>query len=335
MTTTAHYADQAGESVARSTDSSPQSANPANSANSASGSSTGLSEATGSPNSPKSPGSRVATVTRDSLWRRFRYSSLSAPTVIIAAIWLLFVALAALAPTAFSGQDPINGSIGEKLISPGAEHIFGTDQLGRDIFARVVHGTSLTVRAVFTALAISLVGGIILGALAGFTGGRTDALIMRLVDVLLAVPGLLLSLAVIVALGFGTVNVAVAVGVTGIASIARVMRSEVLKVRQTPFVDAARAAGATRFRILWRHVAPNSLGPVIVYGVLEFGNAVLAISALSFLGYGAPPPTPEWGALVAQGRDYLAAQSWISTMPGLVITATVLSTNRLAQALRR
>lgn len=278
---------------------------------------------------------RVATVTGASRWQRFRYSPLSAPTVIIAALWLLLVAVSTLVPGLFTDQDPITGTIAEKLVPPGSGHLFGTDQLGRDIFSRVVHGTSLTVRAVLTAVAISLVGGSVLGAVAGFTGGRVDAAIMRLVDVLLAVPGLLLSLAVIVALGFGTVNVAVAVGVTGIASIARVMRAEVLKVRQTAYVDAARAAGATRFRILWRHVVPNSLGPVIVYGVLEVGNAVLAISALSFLGYGAPPPTPEWGALVAQGRDYLAAQSWISTMPGLVITATVLSTNRLAHALRR
>jgi len=282
-----------------------------------------------------SPTSRVATVTGVSLWTRFRRSPLSAPTAVLAAGWLVLVLVSTVAPGLFTGQDPVNGEIGSKLLAPGAEHLFGTDQLGRDIFSQVVHGTSLTVRAVLTAVAISIVGGSVLGAVAGFSGGRVDAVIMRLVDVLLAVPGLLLSLAVIVALGFGTVNVAVAVGVTGVASIARVMRSEVLKVRQAAYVDAARAAGATRFRILWRHVVPNSLGPVIVYGVLEFGNAVLAVSALSFLGYGAPPPTPEWGALVAQGRDYLAAQSWISTMPGLVITATVLSTNRLAHALRR
>lgn len=281
------------------------------------------------------PDTGVAATTRLSRWRRFRTSPLSAPTVLLAGAWLLLVLLSTAAPALFTGQDPINGQISEKFLSPGGDHLFGTDQLGRDIFSRVVHGTSLTVQAVLTALAISLVGGTVLGAVAGFTGGQVDATIMRLVDVLLAVPGLLLSLAVIVALGFGTVNVAVAVGVTGIAPIARVMRSEVLKVRQTAFVDAARAAGASRFRILWRHVVPNSLSPVIVYGVLEFGNAVLAISALSFLGYGAPPPAPEWGALVAQGRDYLAAQGWISTMPGLVITATVLSANRIAHALRR
>ncbi|ALZ98823.1 peptide ABC transporter permease [Corynebacterium glutamicum] len=255
--------------------------------------------------------------------------------MILALLWLAIIAVWALAPGLVTSGDPISGNVAEKLLPPSGEHWFGTDQLGRDIFTRVVYGTGLTVKAVLVAVGLGFAVGGVLGAVAGFIGGWVDALFMRIADVLLSIPSLLLSLAVIVALGFGTVNVAIAVGIGAVASIARVMRAEVLKVRNNLYVEAAYAAGATKWRVLWRHVLPNSLGPVIVLVVLEFGSAVLAISSLSFLGYGAPPPQPEWGALVAQGRDYLAAQGWISTIPGLVITLTVLSVNRLSNALNK
>lgn len=273
--------------------------------------------------------------TSSSRWDRISSSSFAKPTVILALLWLAIIAVWALAPGLVTSGDPISGNVAEKLLPPSGEHWFGTDQLGRDIFTRVVYGTGLTVKAVLVAVGLGFAVGGVLGAVAGFIGGWVDALFMRIADVLLSIPSLLLSLAVIVALGFGTVNVAIAVGVGAVASIARVMRSEVLKVRNNLYVEAAYAAGATKWRVLWRHVLPNSLGPVIVLVVLEFGSAVLAISSLSFLGYGAPPPQPEWGALVAQGRDYLAAQGWISTIPGLVITLTVLSVNRLSNALNK
>nr|WP_245802194.1 ABC transporter permease [Corynebacterium pacaense] len=251
----------------------------------------------------------------------------------MALAWLTVILVWTLAPGLVTSGDPISGTVADKLQPPSGAHWFGTDQLGRDIFTRVVHGTGLTVKAVLIAVGLGFAVGGALGATAGFIGGWVDAVLMRFADVLLSIPSLLLSLAVIVALGFGTVNVAIAVGIGAVASIARVMRSEVLKVRTNLYIDAAVASGATRWRVLWRHVLPNSLGPVIVLVVLEFGTAVLAISSLSFLGYGAAPPTPEWGALVSQGRDYLAAQGWISTIPGLVITLTVLSVNRLSNAL--
>ncbi len=265
--------------------------------------------------------------------QRFRSSRFAAPTVILALAWLTVILVWTLAPGLVTSGDPISGTVADKLQPPSGAHWFGTDQLGRDIFTRVVHGTGLTVKAVLIAVGLGFAVGGALGATAGFIGGWVDAVLMRFADVLLSIPSLLLSLAVIVALGFGTVNVAIAVGIGAVASIARVMRSEVLKVRTNLYIDAAVASGATRWRVLWRHVLPNSLGPVIVLVVLEFGTAVLAISSLSFLGYGAAPPTPEWGALVSQGRDYLAAQGWISTIPGLVITLTVLSVNRLSNAL--
>lgn len=270
---------------------------------------------------------------RPSLWQRFRTSWAGAPTVLLSLIWLALILLAAIAPGLIAPGDPLAGDVSQKLVAPGAEHWFGTDQLGRDVFTRVVHGTGLTIHAVLLAIALGLIVGSIVGLIAGFAGGGLDSTLMRLADILLAIPGLLLSLTVIVALGFGTVNVALAVGIVSIASVSRVMRAEVLKVKQSLYVEAARAGGARLGRILFRHVLPNSLGPVIVLGVLEFGTVILAISALSFLGYGAPPPAPEWGSIVSQGRDYLAAQGWISTLPGLVIAASVLSANRIAHAL--
>lgn len=282
---------------------------------------------------PSNPDTRDITFTTSSRLERLRHSAFAAPTLILALAWLAVIAVWALAPGLVSSGDPIAGNVTEKLQAPSGDHWFGTDQLGRDILTRVIYGTGLTVKAVLIAVGLGFTVGGAMGALAGFLGGWIDALIMRLADVLLSIPSLLLSLAVIVALGFGTVNIAIAVGIGSVASISRVMRSEVLKVRNNLYIEAAVATGATRGRVLVRHVLPNSLGPVIVLVVLEFGTAVLAISSLSFLGYGAPPPTPEWGALVSQGRDYLAAQGWISTIPGLIITLTVLSVNRLSTAL--
>jgi peptide/nickel transport system permease protein len=158
---------------------------------------------------------------------------------------------------------------------------------------------------------------------------------MRVVDVLLSVPGLLLQLSIIIILGFGTVNVAVAVGVTTVASFARLMRAEVIRVRRADYVEAAFGSGGRFAAVLWRHVLPNSLGTIIAYAALQFGSAILAISTLGFLGYGAPPPTPEWGLLIAEGRKYLTAAWWLTTFPGLAVILVVLATNRISQSLRR
>jgi len=159
--------------------------------------------------------------------------------------------------------------------------------------------------------------------------------IMRVVDVLLSIPALFLSLALVTALGYGTVEVAVAVGIASVAAFARVMRAEVLRVRTAVFVEAAHSSGARWYSVLARHVLPNSLGPVLVLATLELATAVLAVSSLSFLGYGAKPPTPEWGSLVATGRDFLGSGWWLTTLPGLVVVATVLAANRIARALER
>jgi len=255
----------------------------------------------------------------------------SRPGVVVSAVWLVVLLVAAIAPTLFTSTDPLAISSAIRQ-PPSAAHLFGTDAIGRDLFSRVVHGAGLSLGAAAIAVLVGVLAGTVLGLVAGYRGGWVDAVLMRFTDVLLAIPGLLLSLAFVVALGFGTVNVAIAVGVTAVASNARVLRSEVLKVRNSVYVEAAVAGGAGRLRVLLRHVLPNSIAPLLSLVALDFSAAILAISALSFLGYGAQPPTPEWGALVANGRDFLATAWWLTTLPGLVIALTVLAGNRLSRA---
>lgn len=264
--------------------------------------------------------------------RRTLRSIVGRPAVLISSVWIVLLLVAAVAPTLFTGLDPLE-TTGPVRQAPSAAHPFGTDAIGRDLFSRVVHGAGLSLGAAAIAVVVGLLAGTVIGLVAGYRGGWLDAVLMRFTDVLLAIPGLLLSLAFVVALGFGTVNVAIAVGVTSVASNARVLRSEVLRVRTSVYVEAAVAGGAGRFRVLLRHVLPNAISPLLALVALDFSTAILAISALSFLGYGAQPPTPEWGALVANGRDFLATAWWMTTIPGLVIALTVLAGNRLSRAL--
>ncbi|WP_409180612.1 ABC transporter permease [Amycolatopsis sp. VS8301801F10] len=255
------------------------------------------------------------------------------PGLLLSGLLLAAVLVAAFAPTLFTGQDPIAGVPSERLQGPSPGHLFGTDETGRDVFARVVHGAGLSLRATVLAVLVAFVAGSALGLLAGFRGGWLDSVVMRIVDVLQAVPPILLSLALVTALGFGTTNVAIAVGVAHLASFARLMRAEVLRVRSGVFVEAARASGVRWAGVLGRHVLPNALGPVLVLATVTVGIAVLEVSALSFLGFGASPPTPEWGALVAGGRNFLATAWWMTTFPGLTVAAVVLAANRVSRAL--
>lgn len=257
------------------------------------------------------------------------------PGLLFAALVLATVVTAALFPALFTPLNPLRGTDAARLLPPSAAHWFGTDQLGRDLFTRVVYGTAESVKAVMIAVLVGLALGSAIGLVAGYIGRWVDDILMRVMDVLLAVPTLLISLAIISALGFGTFNIAIAVGVGSVAGFARLMRSEVLKVRQMPYVEAAAFSGIGPLRTLIRHVLPNAAGPVLVLATLELGMAILSVSALSFLGFGAPPPAPEWGLLVAGGRDYMATAWWLTTLPGLVIAITVLSANRVARALDR
>lgn len=248
---------------------------------------------------------------------------------------LLFVLLAALLPAAIAPLDPFASNSEAVLQPPSLAHLFGTDNLGRDLFSRFVHGTATTLLTALVALAIGFLISVVLGLLAGYAGGIVDDVIGRLIDIFLAVPGLLISLMLVTGLGFGSLNVAVAVGVSSIGSLTRVMRAEVLKIRQADFVVAASKFGHRWYGIVVSHVLPHAIRPIAALAILEFGSAILSISALSFLGFGAPPPTPEWGSLVSEGRNYLATAWWLTVMPGLAIVAVVISTSILGKKLER
>ncbi|MBA2945598.1 ABC transporter permease [Streptomyces himalayensis] len=265
--------------------------------------------------------------------RRVLRFLLRRPGLLASVLVVVLVVLASFWPGLFTSRDPLKGVSSQNFRSPSSEHWFGTDELGRDLFSRVVHGAQLSLKATLIAVAVAFVVGGLLGLVAGFVGRWVDDVLMRFVDVLLSIPALFLSLALVTALGYGTVKVAVAVGIASVAGFARVARSEVLRVRQAVFVEASRSCGARWYSVLGRHVLPNAAGPVVVLATLELGTAILAVSALSFLGYGAPPPAPEWGTLISDGRNYLGNAWWLTALPGLVIAATVLATNRIARAL--
>ncbi|WP_084502431.1 ABC transporter permease [Microbacterium indicum] len=255
------------------------------------------------------------------------------PGAVLALAIVAFAALAAAAPGLIAPYDPTATAPADRLLAPSAAHLFGTDEVGRDLFSRVIHGSSLTLTATLIALAIALVAGLAIGVVSGFAGGEVDAVLMRIVDVLLAIPGLLLALAIVTAIGFGTLPVAIAVGIGIIPGFARTTRAEVLRVKTLPYIEASRVAGTSRTRVLLEHVLPNSWGPVAVLAVLDFGSAILQVAALSFLGFGAAPPAAEWGTLIANGRDFLATAPWVSLAPGLFVAAIVLSLNHLSKTL--
>ena len=268
--------------------------------------------------------------------RRFRWANVRyQPGLLLSWLVLGLVALWMTAPGLFTGYSSTSGTASEKLLPPGGEHPLGTDELGRDLFSRIVHGSVHSVSAALVAVGVGLIIGTFLGLLAGSVGGITDSVVMRVVDILLSIPGLLLSLSIIIILGFGTLNAAIAVGVGSVASFARLSRSEVLRVRRSDFVEAAFGSGGTFVSVLRRHILPNSAGPVLALVALQFGSAILAISTLGFLGYGAPPPTPEWGLLIAEGRNYVATSWWLTAFPGLVVVAVVLSANRISHSIRK
>ncbi|MHA6522840.1 ABC transporter permease [Tessaracoccus sp. G1721] len=248
---------------------------------------------------------------------------------------LALAVAAAVAPGLITSVDPLAGTAAQALQAPSAAHWFGTDATGRDLFSRVVHGAIHSLGGALVAVGVGLTVGTSLGLLAGSLGGAADAVLMRLVDVLLAIPGLLLALSIIILLGFGTTNAAFAVGVTSVAVFARLARAEVIRVRRTDYVEAAFGLGGTFGSVLVRHILPNSLTPVVALAALQFGSAILAISTLGFLGYGAPPPTPEWGLLIAEGRSYVGTAWWLTTLPGLVVVAVVLSANHLSHAIAK
>jgi peptide/nickel transport system permease protein len=256
------------------------------------------------------------------------------PTVLLSFVVVAIVILWSLFPGLFTSYSSVTADPAARFLGPSARHWFGTDNLGRDEFARVVYGAASSMGTALVAVGIGLVVGSVIGLLAGFFGGWTDTMLGRLVDTMLAIPQFLLAVVIVSALGFETINAAIAAGVASVAIFARLMRAEVLKVRHNVFVESSYLQGGSRGYVLFRHVLPNAYPSVLALAVLQLGNAIIVIAALAFLGYGSPPPASDWGLLVSDGQSYQIAP-WLVYTPAIVIVITVLSINRISRWLRK
>jgi ABC-type dipeptide/oligopeptide/nickel transport system permease subunit len=263
-------------------------------------------------------------------WRRFRRNRLALIGLVIVSLLLL----AAVGAPWLAPADPARQSLIEKRALPGGKFLLGADEFGRDILSRVIYGSRVALVVGLLSVAIALVLGLVLGGLAGFAGGWVDAIVMRATEVLLAFPYLLLAIAVVSALGTGVLNTTIAVGIWGTPAVIRIVRGAVLGARETEYVSAARALGASTPHVLLRHVLRNILPTVIVYSTLFMANAILVEAALSFLGLGVQPPTPSWGLMVSTGRDLLLVAPHVATIPGVAIMIAVLGFNLLGDGLR-
>lgn len=251
---------------------------------------------------------------------------------ILAAAFLAFVALAAVAPGLISPTDPLAIDPASAFDPPSLGQLFGTDESGRSIFARIVHGAGSSLLIGVSATVIGLGLGTVLGVLAGIGGRAVDFGVNRLLEVMFALPGLLLALFLIVIVGPGVVTTTLAVGISTAPGYARIIRSQLIAVRSSPYVEAATVQGRGRWWILRRHLLPNTLAPLLALGTLGVGQAIVWASALSFLGLGAVPPSPEWGAMLAAGRTYLSTAWWMSVFPGAFIVLTAVAATALGRA---
>lgn len=249
--------------------------------------------------------------------------------VLVAAL----VVVAAFGPLVATG-DPFKMSVRERLLPPSETNWLGTDEFGRDVFTRLVHGSRLTLQIGFVSVGIALIVGGLMGVVSGFVGGWLDVLLMGLVDVLLAFPAILLALAIIAVLGPGLTNTMIAVGIASVPGFARVVRAATLDVKERVYVEAARALGGSSAHVMFRHVGRNIVSPLLVLVTLQFPVALLSSAALGFVGLGAQPPEPEWGAMLVSARDYLRRAPWLVNAPGVAIVLTVLGFNLLGNALR-
>jgi len=272
-------------------------------------------------------------MTTQALETRTRLRIPPVAAIVAGAVLLLLVA-AAFLPGWFTPLDPLATDTKASELPPGPGHPFGTDRLGRDIYARVVHGASISLSFGFTATVVAVVTGTVIGLASGLAPRWVDNVVQRLLEILLALPELLIALVIIAMLGAGTVNLVIAITIAAVPVYARIVRAGTLQVRQAAFVEAAVALGQRRGAIVVRRILPNVIGPLLVLATIGVGTAIIAGSGLSFLGLGPASPTPEWGLMLSDGRGSLATAWWVAVFPGLAITATVISTTVLGRWLQ-
>ena len=266
------------------------------------------------------------------IWHRLRRNRLAMlGLALMSAILLLAVFADVIADY---DTEVVGMNMMERLQTPSAKHWFGTDGYGRDVFARIIHGSRLSLSLSILSMLIAVAIGSMIGAISGYFGGRVDDVLMRLMDMLLAIPPMLMSISIVAALGRSMANLMLALALAYMPVFARVIRSSILSVKDQEFVEAARACGTSDARIILRHIIPNAVGPIIVQATLAMGSSILTISSLSFMGMGIQPPQPEWGTMLYEGRDLIRTSPYLVIFPGAAIAVSVLSLNLLGDGLR-
>src|SRR4030043_1093711 len=263
-------------------------------------------------------------------WKRLRKNKLA---MLGLSIVILLILIAIFAPL-ISPYDPIARIKEDSSLSSSKTYLFGTDLLGRDILSRVIYGSRISIEVGVIAVGISVIIGLFLGALSGYFGSIPDVVIMRIADIFFAFPYILGAIAIMTVLGPGVINIFIAIGILGWASIARIFRSSILTIKNKEYIEAARALGASNYRIITKHIFPNAFAPIIVYATMNIGTAIIVEAALSFLGLGVQPPTPAWGKMLAESLDYIDITPWMMVFPGLAIVITVLGFVLLGDGLR-
>lgn len=264
------------------------------------------------------------------IFKRFKRNRMAVFGLVV----IILLVLCALFPSVIAPYGYDDQNLSEQFIAPCLAHPFGTDNFGRDILSRVIYGCRISLLIGLISVSISCVLGVILGCIAGYYGNKVDNLVMRFIDIMLAIPQMLLAMSIVAALGIGTENLILAIAIGSVPGYARIVRGSILSVKGQEYIEAARSIGASDFRIITRHIVPNCLAPIIVQATMSIASAILSTASMSFIGLGIEPPTPEWGSMLSAGRAYLRDHWFVVTFPGVAIMLTVFAFNLFGDGLR-
>ena len=264
------------------------------------------------------------------IFKRFKRNRMAVFGLVV----IILLILCALFPSVIAPYGYDDQNLSEQFIAPCLAHPFGTDTFGRDILSRVIYGCRISLLIGLISVSISCVLGVILGCIAGYYGNKVDNLVMRFIDIMLAIPQMLLAMSIVAALGIGTENLILAIAIGSVPGYARIVRGSILSVKGQEYIEAARSIGASDFRIITRHIVPNCLAPIIVQATMSIASAILSTASMSFIGLGIEPPTPEWGSMLSAGRAYLRDHWFVVTFPGVAIMLTVFAFNLFGDGLR-